>query len=287
MEKLIQYRTKESLYDGAFDGQVGWHAAGMGYVIVTENGRLIVIDGGCQNDAEDFLSLLEKNATGEKPVVDLWIITHPHGDHVGVLNKISKTPELLSRIEVKEIVYRYPEEFVERNGDRSNIAANANMETVLSLTGAKKHLPELDERVTVDGVELRFLYYTYDCRIINNLGNSNVCSLIFTVQAKNKKIMFTGDANSRNLQVVTWLYHKQLKCDILQMPHHALCDTGLQAFYQEVDAEILLEPTCIAGDRAMHSELYCHTERGMWNAAAEERATTVYKSFEGTVEIEL
>ena len=286
MEKLIQYCTKESLYDGAFDGQVGWHAAGMGYVIVTENRKLIVIDGGCPNDAENFLALLEENAEG-KPVVELWVITHPHSDHDGVLNKIAKTPELLSRVEIKEIVYRFPEEFVERNGNRSNIAANANMEKVLSLTGAKGHLPELDETVTVDGVELHFLYYTYDCRIINHLGNCNVCSLIFTVQAKNKKIMFTGDANSRNLQVVTWLYRKQLKCDILQMPHHALCDTGLQAFYKEVDAEILLEPTCIAGDRAMHSELYCNTERGRWNAFAEENAKTVYKSFEGTVEIEL
>ena len=67
MEKLIQYRTHESLYDGPFNGKVGWHAAGMGYIIVTENGKLIVIDGGCPNDAEDFLALLEENAGGKKP----------------------------------------------------------------------------------------------------------------------------------------------------------------------------------------------------------------------------
>ena len=46
MEKLIQYRTNASLYDGAFDSVVGWSAAGMGYILVTENKRLIVIDGG-------------------------------------------------------------------------------------------------------------------------------------------------------------------------------------------------------------------------------------------------
>ncbi|MBO5270618.1 MAG: MBL fold metallo-hydrolase [Clostridia bacterium] len=287
MEKLVQYRTHESLYDGPFNGKVGWHAAGMGYILVTENGKLVVIDGGCPNDAEDFLALLEAYAGGEKPVVELWIITHPHSDHHGVLDRIAKTPELLSRLSVKEILYRFPNEFVERGGAMSNVQANANMETILSLTGAKAHLPELDEKLTVDGMEFHFLYYAYDCRIINNLGNCNVVSLIFTVQAKNKKIIFTGDANKRNLQVVTWLYRKQLKCDILQMPHHALCDTGLLAFYKEVNADILLEPTCIAGDRAMHSELYCETECARWNAFAEKNATKIYKTFEGTVEIEL
>ena len=90
MEKLIQYCTKESLYNGAFDSTVGWHAAGMGYILVTEGGRLIVIDGGCPNDAEDFLALLEKTAGG-KPVVDLWIITHAHSDHFGVLNTIANS----------------------------------------------------------------------------------------------------------------------------------------------------------------------------------------------------
>jgi beta-lactamase superfamily II metal-dependent hydrolase len=286
MEKLIQYCTKESLYDGAFNGKVGWHAAGMGYIIVSENKHLIVIDGGCPHDAEDFLRLIEENADG-KPVVDLWIITHPHSDHDGALNRIAKTPELCARVEIKEIVYRFPKEFFERNGAFSNVNANANMETVLSLTGAKAHLPELDEKVTVDGAEVHFLYYPYDCRIINGIGNCNVCSLIFTVQTKNKRILFTGDANTRNLQVVKWLYGKALKCDILQLPHHALCDTGHLDFYKVVDAAIVLEPTCIAGDRAMHSELYCTAERARWNAFAEENAAKVYKSYEGTVEIEL
>ena len=287
MEKLIQYRTHESLYDGPFNGKVGWHAAGMGYVIVTENGKLIVIDGGCPNDTEDFLALIEANAGGEKPVVDLWIITHPHSDHHGVIDRIAKNPELLGRITVKEILYRFPEEFVEGNGATSNIAANANMEKIVSLFGATAHTPELDERMTVDGMELHFLYYAYDCRIINNRFNCNACSLIFTVQAQNKKILFTGDAVTRNLQVVTWLYRKKLKCDILQLPHHALCDTGLLDFYKEVDAAIVLEPTCIAGYRAMHGELYRNAERARFNAWAEENAAKVYKSFEGTKEIVL
>ena len=286
MEKLIQYRTRESLFDGPFGDGSPWHAAGMGYILVTEHGHLVVIDGGCPNDAEDFLSLLEQNADG-KPVVDLWIITHPHGDHLGALQTICKTPELLSRLEIKKFVYYYPEEFTDAKGVHTNIGANKDMESILALTGAERHHPALDEKITVDGMEFHFLYYTYDCRIINNTYNCNACSLVFTVQAKNKKIMFTGDATTRNLQVVVWLYRKKLKCDILQMPHHALCDTGHLDFYKEVDAKTLLVPTCVAGDRSMHSEQYANHQKRGWNLWAEENADTVYKSFEGTVEIEL
>lgn len=286
MEKLIQYCTKESLYDGPFNGKVGWHAAGMGYVLITENNRLIVIDGGCPNDAEAFLALLEQ-AAGGKPTVDLWIITHAHGDHFGALKVITETPTLRERVEVKELLWRFPDEFADSAGNLIHPPMNRMMTELCTTLGAVPHCPELDEKITVDGMELHFLYYAYDCRIINNAFNANACSLIFTVQGQNKKIMFTGDAVTRTLYAVTWIYRKQLKCDILQLPHHALCDTGLLAFYKEVDAAILLEPTCIAGDRAMHSELYCHTERGRWNSWAEENATKIYKSFAGTVEVTL
>ena len=173
MEKLIQYCTKESLYDGPFNSKVGWHAAGMGYVLVTENGRLIVIDGGCPNDAEDFLALLEKTADG-KPVVDLWIMTHAHSDHFGALKVIASTPALRQRVEVKTLLWRFPNEFVEGNGNTPHPAMNAMMQEICQSLGATAHTPELDEKMTVDSMELHFLYYAYDCRIINNAFNTRI-----------------------------------------------------------------------------------------------------------------
>ena len=96
MAKFIQYSTKDSQYDGPFDSKVGWAAAGMGDLIVSGNGKLIVVDGGNVCDAEALVELLEKYSDGKKPEVELWIITHPHGDHYWALNSISKTPLLRS-----------------------------------------------------------------------------------------------------------------------------------------------------------------------------------------------
>ena len=60
MATLIQYRTEASLYDGPFDGVVGWAAAGMGYLLRTDTGEWIVIDGGFAEDADGLLALLHR-----------------------------------------------------------------------------------------------------------------------------------------------------------------------------------------------------------------------------------
>ena len=282
MEKLIQYCTKASYYDGPFGKDVGWTPAGMGYIIRTDNDHLVVVDGGFGEDAEDFIALLEANSPDQIPVIDLWIITHPHDDHFTILSEICRRPELLSRLHIKKFVYHFPDDFKDSQGNGIDDVFPL-MEEILAATGAQYHLPKVDETLEVDGMRFHFLYTPTDCSILNNL---NQLSLIFTVQGKGKRIMFTGDAYFRTVQIVLWRYPGQLACDILQMPHHGLCDTGnLLEFYKQVNAKTVLIPISIAGDRTMRSDMY--GDKPAVNRFAEENAEKVYKAFEGTVEIDL
>lgn len=278
MEKLIQYMTKASLYDGRFDSEVGWAAAGMGYVIVTENGRLIVVDGGNAGDGEDFFALLAANSEGD-PVVETWIMTHPHSDHYGALLDICRKPELASRLTVKELVYHFPADFRDRRGGGIDYVY-PHFEKIHSVTGAEHHLPAVDEKQTVDGMTVHYLYTPTDVTI---LDNPNQLSLIFTVQGGGKKILFTGDAYHRTMQIAVWRYGSGLKADILQLPHHGLCDTGNMDFYKKADAKTVLIPISVAGDRTMRSDMY--GDSPAVNRWAEDNADTVHKAFEGTVEI--
>jgi len=278
MAKLIQYCTHASHYDGAFDSKVGWAAAGMGYLIVTDGGKLIAIDGGFAEDADDFLALRTKYTGEAVPTVDLWIITHPHGDHYWALKKLAETPE---RVRIKTIMYHFPEEFRDRNGNGC-MGAIRDLEVIVAAFGADAKLPQVDEHIDVDGLDLHVLYTPTDCSILNN---PNQLSLIFTVQGPEKKLMITGDAYHRNMQIVVWRYDKALKCDILQLPHHGLCDTGNMDFYKRVDAKTVLIPISVAGDRTMRSDMYGDSPKV--NRFAEDNAQTVYKAFEGTVEMEM
>ena len=61
---------------------------GNSYVIRTDNGKIIVMDGGVVEEEgylRGFLASLGNN-------VDCWIVTHPHPDHIGALTKILNAP---------------------------------------------------------------------------------------------------------------------------------------------------------------------------------------------------
>lgn len=273
MEKLIQYASKVALSKDT----PAWTSVGMGYILCTEHGQLCVIDGGNAEDAELLIELLEKNAEG-KPVVSMWILTHPHSDHYGALLGICEREDLAARVEVRKIVCDFPVAFK----DKRLAVALECMKTIYAVTGAEEYKPVIDEKIYVDGMEFHILNTPVDCTLFSD---SNQLSLIFTVQSTHKKIMITGDANDRNLQMVVWRYPSGLKCDILQIPHHGLCD-GNREFYEKVNADTLIIPTSRANEREMRENAYYAmlSESNTWAA---ENASVVYKAYEGTVEIAL
>ena len=57
----------------------------MSFVITTEDGKIIVIDGGYHDDADKLLRELQTLSGKEKPHVDAWFLTHAHEDHINAL----------------------------------------------------------------------------------------------------------------------------------------------------------------------------------------------------------
>lgn len=281
MAKLIQYSTRASQYSGAFDSKVGWAAAGMGYLIVTDGGRFIMIDGGFDEDAEPLLSLMREHTGQNKPTVDLWIITHPHGDHYFALRRLAED-DMRNRLSIKTLAYRFPADFSDRAGNTCVEDARV-MRSVANVFCSNTVTPEIDGHIFIDGLDLHFLYVPEDA---SGLNNFNQLSLIFRITGNERSVMITGDAFYKSLHDVTERYGVLLRSDILQMPHHGLCDTGHLEFYRLVGAKALFIPTSIAGHRAMHSELYS-TDSRRANLFAEENAEKVYNAFDGTVSIEI
>lgn len=275
---LIGYCTEGSLYDGAFNSSVGWYAAGMGYIIKTSDGKLIAIDGGNTEDAEGFYNLLREYSNTEKVTVDYWILTHPHGDHVNSLLTISRTPELANNLVIKNLVYHFPTDW----NDSSSKTYNAHMTNIAAQFGANVINPTEGQVINVGTAKVTFLYVAANYK---SYTTANKISLIFTVES-NKKIMFTGDIYNEGLQYAYNKYGENLKCDILQMPHHFLCDTGYQPFYEAADASAIMLPTCIAGYIAMYNDSsYKDSAKHKANDWAAQNADTVYRAFDGTFEI--
>ncbi len=78
------------------------------YIITTEDEKVIVIDGGFAQDAENMLHHL-RHVTGRPvPHVDAWIFTHAHGDHISCFVEIVK--QHWDALTVGRVMYNFPSE---------------------------------------------------------------------------------------------------------------------------------------------------------------------------------
>ena len=278
---LVGYCTEMSLYNGAFNSTVGWVGAGMGYIIRTKDGKIIAIDGGNTEDAYGFYYLLREYCQTEKVVVDYWILTHPHSDHVGALVAMTENRELADKLEIKNLVFHFPTDYDKDTGSKKY---NEKMHAIAQKYGSNVIYPTEGLTMFAGSAKITFYLVITDYK---ELSTANKFSLIFSVET-DKKVMFTGDIYEAGMKEATEKYGDALKSDILQMPHHFLMDTGYQPFYEAVDASTVMLPTCIAGYNAMYNDpSYKNSANHKENDWAAKNADTVYKAFEGTFEIEI
>ena len=241
MVKLWQYSTIASGNEEPF----AWQAAGMGYVIHTSANRFIVIDGGHEADAERLIELMKRESGKEKPEVALWILTHPHDDHVNALLYIADRQELKARLNIQQIAVSLPERFEQKRGADCSSTFRGVKQLSEKLNCAQI-CPEAGDVTEVDGLKLEFYFSWKDMEC----QDPNELSLVFRLSGSDrcelkKTVMFTGDAYESTLDIVLKNFKEsQLKSDICQAAHHGL-NGGNRKFYQAVDADIVLVP--IAG----------------------------------------
>ncbi len=277
MDKLIQFATKSSFYDGPFGGGHPWIAAGMGYLLSVE-GTLLAIDGGKPEDAEAFVSLIEKYSHGEAKV-HTWILTHPHIDHFGVLHEISTDEKLRSRVKIGRVVCLFDERLCHESAKDALIPAKTVLPDILSATGAEHVTPEENLVITCGEMSVKFLFVP---REKGAFYGPNHMSVIFKVKTPSREILFTGDAPPPSLEEALRKHADELRCDVIQLPHHGLCDSGDEDFYRAAGAKVVMIPTCVSGEARMTDGTHGITPAHF----AKDLAKRVYKAFEGTCEID-
>ena len=79
---------------------------GMGYILRSRTGKLLVIDGGHATDADLIIAMLKKLSGKEIPVVDGWFFTHMHADHVNAFLDIAQNKS--DELTVKAVYHSFP-----------------------------------------------------------------------------------------------------------------------------------------------------------------------------------
>lgn len=217
---------------------------GMAIVYRLSDGSLLIFDSGSGTVKYMLYKCLKDLSGGGKIRVAAWVLTHSHGDHYGAMY------DLLSGIHKEEF------EIQEFWFNRATNTADG--------TNAGVHLEKLFNQLAVGDTKVRVLEYgkTYTldggrvsakvlCTPANVAGKSgldeNTNSLVMMLTIGGKKLLMTGDANKPAWDFMVSQHNSNpeysLKCDYLQMPHHAVHDAGTTAGYNAANPSYVIIPS--------------------------------------------
>lgn len=208
-------------------------------LVKTPNGSLIVVDGGRAEDKDHLVQAIQ-SLGGE---VSIWLVTHPHDDHVGALTAIlneNPRPIKIDRI-VCSFLSNADYERGENQGRMANLtdfqAALANATGIDLVSHPAKGTSWAvgdDAKVTI----LNEPFYA-DRATFNN------SSVIYRVDTAERRLLFVGDLSAEGAShVLETTDASELKADVLQMAHHGSgVDGAGSAFYKAVSPSVCLWPT--------------------------------------------
>ena len=206
----------------------------MSYVILTPGGKLIVIDGGMKCDAPYLLDFLNDRASE----VELWIITHPHLDHMdalGVLLDKGTAPK------INKVLASLPEaQWVETHCSESEFTSFQAFTESLKNSGLPCEDAELDQKFEIDGLQFHVLGIRNPEFTQYPLNNS---SKVFRDHDHRKSVLFTGDLGLEGGdKLMKSPLAEFLPSDYVQMAHHGQRGVN-EAFYQKVNPSYCLWTT--------------------------------------------
>lgn len=207
------------------------------FIITTDDGKLIVIDGGYESETDNFLANLRQITGNCKPQIDAWFLTHPHSDHVNCFFDCME--HHADELEVKCIYYNFPSRGFFEGNDDSAAQTIDDFNRVLPLVANKARILCGGDTLQIGAAKF-FILYSQDFEI----KNCNNSSLVFRMELGGKSVMFTGDSEMQAGEKILRLWKDSglLDCNICQMSHHG--QNGLQReFYEAVNPQICLWPT--------------------------------------------
>ena len=202
----------------------------MGFVLVTRQNNVIVVDGG---RAED-MPLLKEYIGGRH--ISAWILTHAHGDHIsGFVSEFQNNGG--ADFDIEKVYYNMPPydelmaktegEVPDLNYFRAELGGLVGFNGIEHMLGDRAHIVQQGESIEIDECKIDFLF-TYHDGLYSNLMNDS--SVVFMVTTPNKKVLFLGDLGPEGGDVLYEESRDKLKADIVQMAHHGHMNVGMEVY---------------------------------------------------------
>lgn len=204
----------------------------MGYVIETDGGKIIVIDGGWEEQTEELCRILD--IVGKD--VDAWFLTHEHIDHFGAIKGIIKNRK---DIKIKKFYTNTCSEAVVNAFNEDQLAEHREWMEFADGIGLERGRLEMDQILNVDNITIEVLGIDNPDILVNNSNNQSVV-LKFT--EGDFTMLFLGDLGVEGGAKLLRNAGERVKCRAVQMAHHGQYGVDREV-YEKVDAKYAFWPT--------------------------------------------
>lgn len=204
----------------------------MGYLIKTNNGKIVLIDGGIAEDTQNLIKNINEN--GGK--VDYWFLTHAHNDHTEAFTKvIEETNIQIDNIYASLNEYSwYEENEPTRKEFSKKLIDILNSEKISD----KVKEPKLNDKIQIDNLKVEVIGIK-NPEITENPGNEQ--SMVLKINTGKNSLLILGDTGEKSSKKLLDTQKDKLKSDIVQMSHHGQAG-ATEELYKTVNPKICLWP---------------------------------------------
>lgn len=198
------------------------------YTIKDNEGHLLIIDGGWEEDAGQLLQVIAKNNNH----VDAWILTHPHFDHIRAFNFIYEYhPEVtIDRIYASD----FQREQYEKEAKEWDQIEDFYKFQELTKNADNLSFLRAGDQLDILGLSCE-VFHDYGSKIGGDAANDG--SLVFRLAGRERSMLFCGDTGKSQSELILNKYQDRLPSTYIQIGHHG--NGGLTPeFYQKVHPEI-------------------------------------------------
>ncbi len=253
------------------DGELLFHMIDVGQgdclYIQLPDGKDMIIDGGTtkkpyddfdENTVINYLNNYVKDGT-----IEYLMLTHTDKDHVSIIDDIIDAfdvqniymPYILATPDVTKLSSAVRTEFESIPQEKKDIFKDKD--TVSTAEYAEFFAAALNEEdcnifvnmdddentnnIKINGSDYTFKFYCptkayYDGNGLDNATDLNAISPVGILEYKSRRIMFTGDSNTKNEKIIP-NRTGAIDCDVLKVAHHGSATSSTADFLEKYDFE--------------------------------------------------